>query len=293
MRRLLSLVAVGALVAACGGPAANSGQTGGTETAGPGSPTDAGGNGGSRGRPSGAKVRIVNVYNGGSTAASIDVYAAPWVVDGATPLLNVPYGTASDFFDPTVSDEQGNMFLSFYRHGETGNGTELISKTETLKGTEIITYVLMSDDEKADDGTPKLYLQPLFHVHTVDLFGATPRPGNGVVIVNMHGLQPAVARPADGESWFLSAGQGCVKAVGDKDYSLTAAGPGDGSQWEFAPGDYLLSFHPSTADVFPDCSTAALIPPVKVTVVADQTTLFVVYAPSATDIKTMVLPLAK
>lgn len=292
MRRLISLVAIGVLLAACGGGTGDGGQTGGAETAGPGLPTDAGG-GNSGGRPSGAKVRVVNVYNDGSgSPASIDVYPEPWVLDGATPLLSVPYGTVSEFFDPTVADDQGDMFLSFYRHGQTGNGTELISKTETLKGTEIITYVLMSDAEKAEDGSPKLYLQPLFHHPGSDLFDATAQPGNGVVLVNMHGISGIVTAP-EGTTWFLGAGQGCKKAIGDDEFTLTAAGPGDGSRYEFAPGDYSLSLHPSLPDTFPDCSTAALVSGVNVNVVADQATLLVVYAPSATDIKTMVLPLAK
>lgn len=289
MRRLLSLVAIGALVAACGGSSGD-GPTNGAETAGPGA-TTTGGGGGSAGRPSGAKVRIVNVYNGGPTAPSIDVYAAPWVVEGATPLLTVPYGTATDFFDPTVSDETGNMFLSFYRHGETGNGVEVMSQTETLKGGEIITYTLMSDHETRDDGTPKLYLQSLYHAPGGGEFDATPEPGTGILLLNMHGVEPAITRPPDGESWFLSAGHGCTKAIGDKDYSLSAAGPGDGTMYAFTPGAYSLSLHPSTSGVIPDCSTPALIAGMKVTIDAGKTTVLVVYAPSATDIKTMVLPL--
>ncbi len=288
MRRLLSLVAVGALVAACGG-AGGDGPTNGTQTAGPG-PTTIGGGGGSAGRPSGAKVRIVNVYNGGDKAATIDVYAAPWVLDGATPLLTVPYGTATEFFDPTVADEAGNMFLTFYRHGETGNGTELISQTETLKGGEIITYVLMSDADTRDDGTPVFQLQSLYHAPGGGIYDATPEPGKGVLIVNMHAIEPAVTA-ADGVSWYLSAGQGCKKSINDAADTQTAAGPGDGTEYVFEPGDYSLSLHESSPGAFPDCSAPALISGIKATVVADKTMLLVVYAPTATGLKSMVLPL--
>jgi hypothetical protein len=288
MRRLLSLVALGALVIACGGPAGNGGPTGAAETLEPGAPTDAGGDGGSAGRPSGAKVRIVNVYNGGDAAATIDVYAAPWVLDGATPLLTVPYGTATEFFDPTVADESGDMFLSFYRHGQTGNGKELISQTETLKGGEIITYVLMSDVETRDDGTPKLFLQPLFHKPN-STFEATPEPGKGVLLVNMHGIEPAVTIP-EGVDWFLSAGQGCRKSINDAQDTLTAAFPGDGTEYVFDPGDYTLSLNPSPPDAFADCSATALISGVQVTIAAGTKTLLVVYAPTATDLKSIVLP---
>lgn len=291
MRRLLSLVAVCALVAACGGTGGD-GPANGMVTAGPGA-TTSGENGGSRGQPSGAKVRIVNVYNGGPTAASIDVYAAPWVLDGATPLLSVPYGTASEFFDPTVADDQGNMFLSFYRHGETGNGTEVMSQTETLKGGEVITYVLMSDAEMREDGTPKLYLQSLFHGSTGGVLAATAAPDNGVILVNMHGLEPAVAQPADGGSWFMSTGKGCTKAIGNDEFTLDAAWPGDGTRYELAPGDYTLSFHPSPVGDFPNCSTTPTLAGVQAKVAAAETTLVVAYAPSANDIKTMVLSLAK
>ena len=290
MRRFLSLALVGALLSACGGAGAGP-STDGPSTIEPGSPTDAGSNGGSAGQPSGAKVRIVNVYNGGPTAASIDVYAAPWVTEGATPLLSVPYGTATDFFDPTVGDDAGNMFLSFYRHGETGNGTEVMSQTETLKGGEIITYVLMSDSEVRDDGTPKLYLQSLYHSPTGGAFDSTPEPGKGILIVNMHGIEPSIGAPADGSSWFLSAGDGCKRSLNDGADTLSAAGPGDGTKYQFDSGDYTLSLHQNTVGEFPSCTQAPLIADMKVTIDANKTTLLVVYAPSAKDLKTMVLPL--
>jgi hypothetical protein len=284
------MVLVGVLVAACGG-AGGPGQTEGTvpATGNPDASSGPGG-GGPGGRPSGAKVRIVNVYNGGSTAASIDVYAAPWVLEGATPLLSVPYGTATEFFDPTVADDAGDMFLSFYRHGETGNGTEVMSQTETLKGGEIITYVLMSDADTRDDGTPVLQLQSLYHAPGGGTFDATPPPGKGVLIANMHGIEPAVATP-DGVSWYLSAGQGCKKSMNDAADTLTAAGPGDGTEYVFDPGDYSLSLHDSAPGAFPDCSSTPLISGIKATVVADKTMVVVVYAPTATEIKSMVLPL--
>ena len=63
----------------------------------------------------------------------IDIYPDPWVDAGAKPLISIPYGTVSDYFDPTVADEQGDMFLSAYRSGETGNGNALADQTETLK----------------------------------------------------------------------------------------------------------------------------------------------------------------
>ena len=292
MQRLFSLCAVGLLVAACGGG-------GGT------TPTSAVASGGTPstgadatsptvvvpgGRPSNAKVRIVNVYNGGAKAPSIDLFAAPWVDSGATPLLTVPYGTATDFFDPTVADDQGDMFLSFYRHGETGNGTEVMSQTETLKGGEIITYVLMSDAETRDDGTPKLYLQSLYHSPTGGQFEATPPPGKGLLLVNMHGIEPAVTAP-EGTSWYLSAGQGCAKGINDGADTLSAAGPGDGSIYALDPGDYTLSLHPSAVGDVPDCSTPALIGGIKVTISAGTTSLVVVYAPTATDLKSILLPL--
>jgi hypothetical protein len=290
MRRLLSLFAVGVLVAACGGGGGGgTTPTGAVQATEPGATVDTG-NVSPGGRPSGAKVRIVNVYNGGDKAPSIDVYAAPWVNAGATPLLTVPYGTATEFFDPTVADDAGDMFLSFYRHGETGNGTEVMSQGETLKGGEIITYLLMSDAELRDDGSPKLYLQSLYHAPGGNQFLATPGPGQGSLLVNMHAIEPAVATP-EGTSWYLSAGQGCKKTINDSADTLTAAGPGDGSQYLFDAGTYTLSLHPATSDVFPDCSTKALISGIPFTIATGTTSVLVVYAPSATNVTSMVLPL--
>jgi hypothetical protein len=292
MRRLLVLVAVAVLFAACGGATGGGpGQTSGPETAGPGLPTNGGG-GGALGRPSGAKVRVVNAYNGGSGVPSIDVFAGTPGASGATPLLSVPYGTASDFFDPTVLDEQGDMLLTFYRHGQTDSAAELMNQTETLSGTEIITFVLTSGAEKADDGSPKLFLQAFFNDPGDVYFDATPQPGKGVVYVDMRGVDAVVGAP-QGTDWFLSAGQGCKKAIGNDEFTLDAAGPGDGARYEFDPGDYTLSLHPSAPGVVPDCSAPALVSGVNVSVAADQTMLVVVYASSATDVRSMVLSLAK
>ena len=291
MQRLLSIVAVGVLVAACGGGSGTpTGTSGATQGVQPGATVDSGGGNTAGGKPSRAKVRIVNVYNGGSKAASIDVYAAPWVDAGAKPLLTVPYGTATEFFDPTVADDQGDMFLVFYRHGETGNGNELISKTETLKGGETITYVLMSDHETRDDGTPKLFLQPLFHKPGGGEFDATPGPGKGLLLVNMHGIEPAVTAP-EGTAWYLSAGSGCVPSISDSDGSLTAAGPGDGTIYAFDAGDITVSLHPVASDSAADCTTPALISGIKATIEAGKESLLVVWAPAASELKSMVLPL--
>jgi hypothetical protein len=294
VRRLVGIAMVGMLVAACGGTPIGSE---GDRTTGPdgGEPTLAGGGGGGGGggRPSSAKVRIVNVYNAGAGRPdTIDVYAEPWVEAGARPLTTVAYGTATDFFDPTVADEQGDMFLTFYRHGETGNGNQLITQTETLTGSEVITFVLSSSAELAADGSPKLLLQALFHGSTSGFFDPTPAPGEGVLLVNMHGID-GIVQPPEGTTWYLSTGQGCTKALGNDEYTLSAAGPGDGAQYPFDPGGVTVSLHPSAPDAFPDCSTPPLISGVTASIAAGQTTLVVVFAPTPTEVRSMVLSLAK
>ena len=59
-------------------------------------------------RPSGAKLRIANLYRDASgKPTDLDIYGD---VDAANApkLISVPYGTITDFFDPGVQDDQGD-----------------------------------------------------------------------------------------------------------------------------------------------------------------------------------------
>lgn len=293
-RRLSTILAVGLLVGAC---------SSGTGTDGPGAtepdgaaftlPPDAG----APGRlPSGAKVRVVNAYaplNG--DPGPIDVYAAPWVLEGATPLITIPYGTVSPFFDPTVSDEQGNMFLSMYWAGTNGNGNQLIDQTETLKGGEEITFILTTGPSTQDSGRHYGQLNVFFARVKGDLLGQpTPNPGKGLLFVDTIGIdnvQPSTV----GGAWYFGTGDGCTKTINDDTYTLTGVGPGSSATFELDPGTYAGELHayPSGYDSFPDCSNSALIGNMPVTITDGGSAVLLIYAAQEGDLQSLFIPLGE
>jgi hypothetical protein len=301
MRRTVSLIAASILVVGCssGGSvpsgAASSQDSPGASTSIAASGVPAVGTGVPAGnRPSGAKVRIVNAYaplNG--DPGPIDVYAAPWAGDGDTPLLSVPYGTVSAYFDPTVSDDAGDMFLSMYWGGTKGNGAELISQTETLKGGEAITFIVATGDNTQDSGRRFGSIQAFFQKASGGTFGqSTPAPGKALLVVDTNGTQNVIKAP-DSATWFFSTGTGCTKAINDDANSLSGAGPGGGGTYQLDPGSYTGSIHAYAKDdpSIPTCDNPALIGNLAIKAVADQTAILLVYAPKDGDLRTLFIPL--
>ncbi len=301
VRRTFILVAACVLLVGCsssgpapsgaasggGGPAASdAGAAAGSAAAGGGVPA---GN-----RPSGAKVRIVNAYtplNG--DPGPIDVYAAPWAADGDTPLLSVPYGTVSPYFDPTVSDDAGDMFLSMYWAGTKGNGSELVSQTETLKGGEVITFIVATGDSTQDSGRRFGSIQAFFQTASGgDLGQSTPAPGKSLLVVDTNGTENVIAKP-DSATWFFSAGSGCTKGINDDANSLTGAGPGGGGTYQLDPGSYTGSIHAYAKDnsSIPTCDNPALIGNLAIKAIAGQTAILLIYAPKDGDLRSLFIPL--
>lgn len=300
MRRTISLIATCVLVVGCS--SGGSGPAGATPSAGtsgaapsigsdvpvasPGLPDGH--------RPSGAKVRIVNAYTPlDGDPGPIDIYAAPWAAEGDAPLLSVPYGTVSEYFDPTVSDDAGDMFLSAYWPGTQGNGSELISQTETLKGGEVITFIVTTGSSTQDSGRRYGGIQPFFQKASGGTFGqATPAPGKALLLVDTYGLENVLAAP-DSATWYLSAGNGCAKGINDDANSLTGAGPGGGGVYQLDPGSYTGSFHAYARDdsSVPTCDNSALLGNLAIHAVADQTAILLVYAPKDGDLRTLFIPL--
>lgn len=245
-------------------------------------------------RPSGAKVRIVNAYapqNG--DPGPIDVYAAPWAGDGDTPLLSVPYGTVSGYFDPTVSDDAGDMFLSMYWAGTKGNGSELISQTETLKGGEVITFIVATGDSTQDSGRRFGSIQAFFQTASGGALGqSTPAPGKSLLLVDTNGTENVIAKP-DSTTWYFSAGTGCTKAINDDANTLSGVGPGSGSTYQLDPGSYTGSIHAYASDAtdLPTCDNSPLIGNIAIKAVADRTVVLLIYGPKDGDFRTLFIPL--
>jgi len=191
MHRPIAVALVAILLVACGGS--------GTPPGGQPSPTAPGLGGGSAPtfepsglfggggfvqptlRPSAARFRVVNGYSsppGGPSA--VDVYGGYSAGEGHKPLISVPFGAISDWFDPGVFDDQGNAALAYYPAGKRSSDDELISKSETLKGTERVTVFITAGDETNPSGGRYGRLSMVFEKGT-DVAGESPEPGKAIL----------------------------------------------------------------------------------------------------------------
>ena len=206
---------------------AGPGGGGATATAGPGGgatptidPFDpfGGGLGRPTMRPSGARFRVVNGYAtppAGPTA--IDVYAGHSAAAGQQPLVTVPFGGVSDWFDSGVFDEDGNAALSYYPAGKRTIDDNLITKTETLQGDERVTAFLSAADTKTATGVLFGRIEMLFETG-VDFALGTPPPGKSLLFVDAVGAQNLVDKE---RLWYVSTGGKCLPEI---DFS-TGVGP--------------------------------------------------------------------
>jgi hypothetical protein len=241
-------------------------------------------------KPSGAKVRVANLFNPiTGDPGPIDVYADAWADSGSKPLISVPYGEVSPAFDPTVADDAGDMFLSFYQSGVTGNGNELISQTETLKGGEDIVFYLATGSLQ-DSGRYGGALGTAFAVSTVDFGGPTLAPGKALLTVSAVGLDKILKNP-DALSWIASFGQGCAPGIDGDPNNIAIIDPGTtGAEYALDPGQATVSFHPydTTSGNVPGCTNASdLNVPLQAT--AGAKLLLILYAPKDGELKALVI----
>jgi hypothetical protein len=252
MRRMVLLVLAASLAACGGGSAATSGPASTsagavpTATADPGSvaPVTAapGGNGSLGGQPSGAKVRIFNAYmDPVGTGVALDLYPVPYITEATTPLLSVPYGKLSPVFDPLKSDDAGNSFTTAYVTGEFGNGNEVMGVTNTLKGTEVILYLVARGTGTMGNGRAGSISEAVYDPTAGGSSRTPPPAGKGRVLISATGLDQTMSKD---DSWSVSFGDGCTLGPDDTQYASQLVSPGtSGSVYELKPATYTMSLH--------------------------------------------------
>ena len=196
----------------------------------------------------------------------------------------------SPAFDPTVSDDAGDMFLSFYASGVTGNGSELMSQTETLKGGEDIVFYLGTGDLQ-DSGTYGGQLGTAFAVSSVDLGGPTLAPGKALLTIAPIGLDK-ILKNADPIEWIVSFGHGCDPGINGDANDVSMISPkSTGGEYALDAGQTTVSFHPydTTSGNLPDCSNTSILD-AQVQATAGQKLVLVIYAPKDGQLKTLLIP---
>lgn len=252
MRRMV-LLAIVMTLAACGGgstaatsPASTDGGAVPAESADPGvvDPGTAapGGDGSFGGQASGTKVRLFNAYSDPvGTGVALDLYPTPYITEASKPLLSVPSGTLSPVFDPLKSDDAGNSFLTAYVSGEFGNGNEVMGVTNTLKGTEVITYLVARGSGTMGNGRAGAISQAVYDPTAGGSSQTPPPAGKGRVLIDAPGLDEIIT---DDVSWSVSFGDGCTLGPTDTEYASQLVSPGtSGTLYELKPGTYTMSLH--------------------------------------------------
>ena len=252
MRRMV-LLAIAMTLAACGGGSTTTSGPASTDTgavpdatadpgaADPGTAAP-GGNSGFGGQPSGAKVRIFNAYTDPvGTGQGLDLYPVSFITEATKPLLTVPYGELSPVFDPLKSDDAGNSFLTGYVSGEFGNGNEVMGVTNTLKGSEVILYLVARGTGEMGNGRAGAISEGVYDPTAGGSSRTPPPAGKGRVLISATGLDQTIT---DDVSWSVSFGDGCTLGPDDTEYASQLMSPGaSGALYELKPGTYTMSLH--------------------------------------------------
>lgn len=289
-------VALGLLAAACSGGQAGAGGASQPASSGGGGTAETpaiSGGGRAPFRASGAMVRVVNLYNGGANGPGpIDVYG--YFKATGTPLITVPYGTVTNWFDPGILDDQRNATLTFLPAGKTGTDDEIRWKGQTLKGGERITMVVAKNENtnssggliKSSDGL----LSVTFENGTAYPL-PTPPAGQSVLIVNNVALQALHKFPGTDQTFlFIATGKDCLPTI-DSD-PLNGPGPqpisswGGNSSFAMPAGSQSVSFHLAPLN----CSGKSLFPEIPVQLAAGRQTFLFLYSPDGKALKNLVVP---
>jgi hypothetical protein len=298
--RALLLLAV-VLAAACGGgSAATTGPTIPGITSAPGSdnpatssdplvtlPPSTGGGGGPSLKPSGAKMRIANLYTPATgTPPALDIYGG-FSAEAGPLLASVPYGTISDWFDPGVLGNENDAMLSFYVHGKTGMNEEIGTQTETLKGGEQITmFIGAGDADNKNSSGIQFARWTVFFENGTDF--PLPSPVADKAIVMALGLALG-AVPGTAETFlYMSVDGACLPNVeGGIDGTPQPFGPGSQQNYLAPAGSKDAYIELPGENGIPDCTSKGTLTPVHYDIAAGERAWLAFYSPDGKTLKAL------
>jgi hypothetical protein len=176
----------------------------------------------------------------------VDVYSGFSAAADQQPLLTVPYGAISDWFDPGVFDDQGDANVSYYPAGKKGRDDQLMSKSETLKGVEQVTAFLTTGSYTAPSGANLGQLTENFEKGSQGGF-ASPVPGKANVLTFSSGLENTMSKKD--RTWFLSAGSACLSRPDPAQYEGPQSVNGGNGVLSVDPSATKLTLHEYTGDL--------------------------------------------
>ena len=242
--------------------------------------------------PQHARVRFVNLFtNSTYSSGDVDILQG---FSGSDPcgkkLATVKFGEASDYIDVTADDSSGNWEATAYpAGGATDQDHEIISQSETWKGGEQITIIVMGQDSTSATRPSSGADQTFFEKPVSDINPeSNPVAGKGLVLIGAASVQYIADKDA---AWVAGvAGQTkCLMTAGDTENTRTNIGGTSLVPYPVTPGTVSVSLYKSDPGT---CTGTPDLGPVSVDVAAGGRAFVLVYGPDATHLKLMTLPIA-
>jgi hypothetical protein len=240
----------------------------------------------------GARARVVNLYTENGQPVDLDVYAwsysATEMTEVAALVATVPYGQASDWFNPGFiqwpGSESPGTRVSVERRGDAPEAFNSLAATSEYLGPGTTTTLSVWQEEFIE-GQPSALLQTIYAAHP-DYTNIPEAPaGQGLIVSRNHGLLAEDEPP----TLFVSAGDGClVHPLSDPSFPSPQPVSND---LVVPPGDHTLTLHIEPLGELPTCAGKPVGPGVPVSVApGDELLLFAYRVPGAAEVQTLVLP---
>jgi len=239
----------------------------------------------------GAHARVVNLYSENGQPVDLDVYAWTYsetaMAEVAALVATVPYGQASDWFNPGLIESPfgSGTRVSVERHGDAPELFAPLGATTEFLGPGTTATIAVWQEE-GFDGEPDAWVGTTYAAHP-DYEIPEATAGNGRLITRMFGLLAEDERP----TLYGSVGDGCL-AHPLSDPSFPNPQP-IANDLAIPVGSHTFTLHEEPGGGIPGCKTKPVGPGVPITVAEGDIFMVFPYRLSSTEeVQTLVLPFA-
>lgn len=240
----------------------------------------------------GARARVVNMYSQNGQPVDLDVYAWTYsdaeMKEVAALVATVPYGQASDWFNPGLAQApfstEPYTKVTIHRHGEAFDQFDSLAGTSEFLGPGTVTTISVWQEELFE-GEQGAWLQTIYAEHPEYQISRAP-DGKALLLTRTHGLL------AEGDAPFLyaSVGDGCLESpLGRQIPDIPNAQP-ISNDLALPVGEHTLTLHDAPFGEVPTCATKPVGPGAAISAAeGDRLIAFPYRLPDETDVSLLVL----
>jgi hypothetical protein len=227
-------------------------------------------------------VRFVHTYSPGDGVPGIgvDIYRKwPLGTEAAPIITNLKYGEVSPFVHPLADNDA----FAFYN---TGTKERAEPYSGFVKGGKYVdgsreTMQILSGSKSGGKTFRAAWNSRIEAPTKSGAFPPEANPAKARVMLNDIGLEEY-----PGPGYYVGAKGACVSAIGTSSPKLLVT---DTRAFEFEPGAISIGLH-LNGGAAPNCGGTPAIGPATLTGAAGSRTWVYFYGPSASDLRTLVLP---